>query len=75
MYEHGPSTKKKKFGDALEFDLKNILENDAVGQAILTIHNNTGDLTTQCQGYLCDIIVTYFLNKNITYVQKCTSFL
>lgn len=57
--------KKRKFR-SLDCDVNEVLQNDAVGKTILQISKHAKDLTTQCQGYLCDILVTYFLNKNLT---------
>ncbi|XP_039303045.1 uncharacterized protein LOC120357201 [Solenopsis invicta] len=59
-------TKKRKLNRGVDFDVKEILEKDATGRAVLNIYNNTRDLSTKCQSYVCDIIVTHALNNCIT---------
>lgn len=60
-----PPAKKKKFSPNHEIDLKSVLENNVIGQAILTTYEYKKTLSTQCHSYLCDIIVTNYFQRNI----------
>lgn len=42
--------------------LKKVLDADIVGRALLSIYEKEGEFDSVCQGYLCTIIITHFLN-------------
>lgn len=43
--------------------LKNVLDQDIFGRALQGLYNIEGELDSLSQGYLCTLLVTYFLNK------------
>ncbi|XP_044013870.1 uncharacterized protein LOC122856206 [Aphidius gifuensis] len=47
------------------FQLKKVLESQALGRAILIFYKYTQELNSICQSYLVDIIVLFFLDRNI----------
>lgn len=57
-------TKKTKYRNTLNVNLNEILAEHPLGASILTIYKHTQQLDTQCQSYVCDIIVLYFLKIN-----------
>lgn len=59
-----PPTKKTFFPNN-EINLRDVLESNVIGRAILTIYEFKKELSTQCQSYLCDIIVTHYFQRNI----------
>jgi len=69
-----PSTRKRKLHiKTIEFNLKEILSKTAFGNSLLLINEHGRNITSQCQSILCDIITSYFLNLNITYVFLSTN--
>jgi len=67
-----PLTKKRKLNiKTIEFNLKEILSKTAFGNSLVLINKHGGNITSQCQSILCDIIISYFLNLNIRYVPIC----
>lgn len=44
-------------------DIKKLLNESQCGKAILAIYEIEKELDSQCQSYLCDIIISYFLNQ------------
>lgn len=56
-----PVLKKPKLPEVANFDLKNTLENDPIGKALILIYNTDKIFSTQCQSYMCDIISRHFL--------------
>ncbi|CAH0562862.1 unnamed protein product [Brassicogethes aeneus] len=60
-----PPQKRKKKALLSNFNLKEILQKDAVGNAIYVSYLGKQEpLDTRSQGYFCDVIITYFLNKS-----------
>lgn len=49
----------------VQFNLQEILSHTAYGNSLLLINKHGGQITTQCQSILCDLIISYFLNLNI----------
>lgn len=62
------SHKENLIVQTLKFDLNNILSESAYGKSLLLIKEHEGNISSQCQSILCDIIVSYFLNLNIRYL-------
>jgi len=50
--------KKKKLNiKTIEFNLKEILSEIAFGNSLMLINEHEGNITSQCQFILCDIII------------------
>jgi len=52
-----------KTSDVVNFDLKNLLQNNIIGRAILLKYQKTKSIDNKDRNNLCDIIVCHFLNK------------
>lgn len=63
-----PIEKTKLNIKTVEFNLKEILSKTAFGNSLILINEHGGNITSQCQSILCDIIISYFLNLNIRYI-------
>ena len=48
-----------------DFNLSAILEGDVIGRAILTKHNTNVPVTNRDRNSLCEIVISYFLNKSV----------
>lgn len=60
------SSKKVKLMNQLvtTFDLQTVLNSSAIGKALLNWHILKGGFDSTRQGYLVEIIASYFLNEN-----------
>lgn len=55
-----PIKKIKPNIKTVEFDLKEILSKTTFGNSLVLINEHGGNITSQCQSILCDIIISYF---------------
>ncbi|CAH0562767.1 unnamed protein product [Brassicogethes aeneus] len=60
-------------GNISDCNLLNILEADAIGKAILKKYDNCKTLNSRERNNLCEIIVTYFLNKSCKLTNEALS--
>lgn len=61
--EDEPTAKKTKYRNTLNINQKEILDEHPLGPSILAIYKHTQELDTQCQSYVCDIVVLHFLKS------------
>lgn len=52
-----------KTHDAINFDLKNLLNSHIIGKAILLKYEKTKCIDNKDRNHLCDIIICHFLNE------------
>ena len=57
-----PLTKRPRLAAVADFDLHTFLKQHAVGEAILNIYDAEKALDPRCQSYLCENIITHFID-------------